>query len=89
MTEMWNATVGPAIQNLLGVSKVIIHHRIKCFGVGESDLEAMLPDLIARDRYPLVGITVHEATITLRITAEGDTLATARATMQPTMAWAA
>jgi nicotinamide-nucleotide amidase len=85
MTEMWTATVGPAIQDLLGVRKVIAHHRIKCFGVGESDLEAMLPDLIARDRYPLVGITVHQATITLRITAEGDTPASARAAMQPTI----
>lgn len=82
---MWTATVGPAIQAWLGMKKVIIHHRIKCFGVGESDLEAMLPDLIARDRYPLVGITVHQATITLRITAEGDTPAAARTAMQPTI----
>src|SRR5437764_970428 len=43
MKEMWSATVGPAIQEMLGVRKVIAHHRIKCFGVGESDLEAMLP----------------------------------------------
>ena len=61
------------------------HYRIKCFGVGESDLEAMLPDLIARNRYPLVGITVHQATITLRITAEGETAEAARASMQPTI----
>jgi nicotinamide-nucleotide amidase len=53
--------------------------------VGESDLEAMLPDLIARDRYPLVGITVHQATITLRITAEGETADAARAAMGPTI----
>ena len=66
-------------------SKVIAHYRIKCFGVGESDLEAMLPDLIARQRYPLVGITVSQATITLRITAEGETAAAARAAMQPTI----
>ena len=38
-------TVSPAIQEMLGVRRVIAHHRIKCFGVGESDLEAMLPDL--------------------------------------------
>ncbi len=85
MKEMWVATVGPAIQQLLGVRKVIAHHRIKCFGVGESDLEAMLPDLIARNRYPLVGITVSQATITLRVTAEGDSAAAARAAMQPTI----
>jgi nicotinamide-nucleotide amidase len=85
MKEMWTASVAPAIQEMLGVSKVIAHYRIKCFGVGESDLEGMLPDLIARDRYPTVGITVHQATITLRITAEGETPEAARAAMQPTI----
>jgi nicotinamide-nucleotide amidase len=45
----------------------------------------MLPHLIARQRYPLEGITVHQATITLRITAEGETAAAARAVMQPTI----
>jgi nicotinamide-nucleotide amidase len=85
MQEMWAASVAPAIQALVGSEKTIAHYRIKCFGVGESDLEAMLPDLIARQRYPLVGITVHQATITLRITAEGETPATALAAMQPTI----
>jgi nicotinamide-nucleotide amidase len=85
MKEMWGASVMPAIQEWLGVKRVIAHYRIKCFGVGESDLEAMLPDIIARNRYPLVGITVSQATITLRITAEGDTAAAARAAMQPTI----
>jgi nicotinamide-nucleotide amidase len=85
MKEMWAATVAPAIQDQLGARKVIAHYRIKCFGIGESDLEAMLPDLIARDRYPTVGITVHQATITLRITAEGETAAASRAAMQPTI----
>jgi nicotinamide-nucleotide amidase len=85
MKEMWSASVAPAIQDMLGLRKVIAHYRIKCFGVGESDLEAMLPDLIARDRYPTVGITVHQATITLRITAEGETAEAARAAMQSTI----
>src|SRR5262245_9855781 len=85
MKEMWSATVAPAIGEWLGIKRVITHYRIKCFGVGESDLEAMLPDIIARNRYPLVGITVSQATITLRITAEGDTAATVRAAMQPTI----
>ena len=85
MKEMWQATVQPAIQDLIGVRQTIVHHCIKCFGVGESDLEAMLPDLIARDRYPLVGITVHQATITLRITAAGETAAAARGSMEPTI----
>ena len=45
----------------------ILHRRLKCFGTGESHLEAQLPDLIRRGRDPSVGITVHEGTITLRI----------------------
>ena len=63
---------------------MILHRRIKCFGVGESHLEAMLPDLIARQREPLVGITVSDATITLRITASGTDEAACRRAIEPT-----
>jgi nicotinamide-nucleotide amidase len=69
MHEMWEATVAPRIDELRTERTVIRHCRIKCFGVGESNLEAMLPDLICRGREPKVGITVSDATITLRITA--------------------
>jgi nicotinamide-nucleotide amidase len=85
MQEMWEATVGPSIVAMLGRPRVIHHYRVKCFGVGESDLEAMLPDLIRRGRVPSVGITVSKATITLRITAEGETIAAARESMQKTI----
>jgi len=86
MQEMFEQTVGPAIACLSDRPRVIRHHRIKCFGVGESHLEQMLPDLIRRGRTPSVGITVHAATITLRITAEGATPEECLAAMQPTMA---
>lgn len=58
--------VGPA---------VIRRARVNCFGVGESTAEEMLGELTARGGDPEVGITVHEATITLRITAHGKTAA--------------
>lgn len=83
--EMWEQTVGPRLA-LLGSGKVLRHRRIKCFGVGESDLEQMLPDLIRRGRVPSVGITVHQATITLRITATGTTSEECLAAMKPTVA---
>lgn len=85
LVEMWEDSVAPA---LLGRSDaaVVRHRRIKCFGVGESDLEQMLPDLIRRGRFPLVGITVHEATLTLRITAAGPTAEAAYEAMEPTIA---
>ncbi len=85
MFAMWNATVAPAIRAAQPVKRVIRHRRIKCFGVGESDLEAMLPDMIRRQREPLVGITVSGATITLRITASGPNDAAAQKAMEPTV----
>ncbi|WP_417380346.1 CinA family nicotinamide mononucleotide deamidase-related protein [Gimesia sp.] len=48
--------------------------RINCFGVGESKTEELLGDITSRGRDPEVGITAHEATITLRIKAAGSSL---------------
>jgi len=87
MKEMWEQTVRGAILEMVpGAPRVISHHQIKCFGVGESDLEQMLPDLVRRGRQPAVGITVSKATITLRLTAEGETESACIESMQPTIA---
>lgn len=87
MREMWQASVAPPIKAMSACeSRVIVHRSIKCYGVGESDLEAMLPDLIRRGRNPQVGITVHQATITLRITAAGTDEAACLASIEPTCA---
>ncbi len=87
MFEMWNETVQPRIISQIGNQRQLItHHQIKCFGIGESDLEQMLPDLIRRGRQPTVGITVSQATITLRISAEGNTTDECHAAMQETIA---
>ena len=86
MQDMFVQSVAPAILAMQPSPQVIRHRRIKCFGVGESQLESMLPDLIARGREPSVGITVHEATITLRITAAGRTSEECQAAMEPTIA---
>lgn len=68
MKRMFLKEVAP---RLPGGNQVIQRARINCFGVGESQAEEMLGDLTARGRDPEVGITVHEATITLRIVAHG------------------
>lgn len=94
MRTMWRGTVMPAILGMLPERATIVQRRIKCFGAGESAIEAMLPDLVRRGRDPLVGITAHEATITLRIAARGrdeaecrekiaDTEATIRSCLGP------
>jgi nicotinamide-nucleotide amidase len=85
MFQMWQASVVPALVQLGAGQRMLLHHRIKCFGVGESDLEQMLPDLIRRGREPQVGITVSGATITLRITAAGANMDECRQAMQSTI----
>jgi nicotinamide-nucleotide amidase len=86
MREMFTATVAPTILQMQPSPRVIRHRRLKCFGVGESQLESMLPGLIERGRDPTVGITVHEATITLRVSAAGENEAACYALMEPTIA---
>lgn len=86
MYQMWDATVGPAINALPGERRVVRHWLVKCFGLGESHTEQLLPDLIARGREPLVGITASHATITLRVTASGTDEAACYAKMESTLA---
>jgi nicotinamide-nucleotide amidase len=86
MFVMWQETVGPAIAAAVPSRRVICHRRMKVFGAGESDIEAMLPDMIRRKREPLVGITVSGATITLRITASGPNEAACLRSIEPTVA---
>ncbi|NBW95226.1 MAG: damage-inducible protein CinA [Planctomycetia bacterium] len=84
MKVMWSGTVLPALASCRPGGGTILFRRIKCFGAGESAIEALLPDLIRRGRDPLVGITAHEATITLRIAARGRDEAACRARIEPT-----
>lgn len=85
MREMWSATVAPAVASRGGPRRLVRHWLVKCFGAGESHVESLLPDLIARGREPLVGITASHATITLRVTASGADEAACHAAMAPTL----
>jgi nicotinamide-nucleotide amidase len=84
MREMWHQTLVGALRGLGAGGRTIRQRRIKCFGAGESQIEAKLPDLIRRGRTPRVGINASQATIILRITAEGATPEECYAAMQPT-----
>lgn len=85
-TEMKVMFRQQVVTRLDGGERVIRRTRINCFGVGESQAEEILGDLTARGRDPDVGITVHEATITLRITAEGASADDCRAKIDATRA---
>src|SRR5690606_30860710 len=71
MKRMFHQEVLP---RLPGGNRIIRRARINCFGIGESAAEELLGDLTARGNDPEVGITVHEVTITLRITALGNSV---------------
>jgi len=86
MKEMWHDSLCRRLGELGGGERVVRHRRIKCFGAGESQIEAMLPDLIRRGRTPRVGINASKTTIILRITAEGANEAECHAAMEPTIA---
>lgn len=86
MVEMWGLTVSPELRQAVPGRRVVKHRKIKCFGAGESQIEAMLPDLIRRGRTPRVGINASKTTIILRITAEGTTEEACDAAMEPTVA---
>ena len=81
MKQMFRQQVLPRLD---GSGHVIRRARINLFGVGESQAEEILGDLTARDRDPDVGITVHEATITLRITAAGSSIDECRGKIEKT-----
>ena len=86
MMQMYRATVEPRLTHEVGLgAKRWFFHSLKVFGIGESDVEKLLPDLIHRDRDPIVGITVSRATITLRIAALCATEQEFQNRIQPTV----
>ncbi len=84
MHEMWNGYVRPEICKIAGGPKVIETYVINCFGSGESHIESLLGDLIARGRDPAVGITASQAVISLRIVARDDSVADCATKIKPT-----
>ncbi len=84
MKEMW-PQVDQSLREAGAGRQIIVHRAIKCFGAGESQVEAMLPDLIRRGRSPRVGITASQTTIILRVTAEANTREECLKAMEPTV----
>jgi len=84
MEEMWPAVV-EHLQRLGCGGRLIRHRQIKCFGAGESQIAAQIPDLLRRGRIPRVGINASKTTIILRIAAEGTDPSECEAAMRPTV----
>lgn len=85
MREMWDGSLRGLLCAAGAGKRIVMHKKINCFGAGESRIEEMLPDLIRRGRKPTVGITASGATISLRISADGESEAECLATVEPTV----
>lgn len=83
MKPMFTNWVLPRLLRRFGAGKVIVHRTLRCFGAGESHVEQMLGEFTKRGRHPEVGITVSEATISLRVTAKAGSTDEARSLIDP------
>ncbi len=85
MKQMWEESVSPSLENISSDQGITRHYLVRCFGVGESRLEEMLPNITSRGHYPRVGITATKGTLTLRLFADGETEQECYEAMQPTL----
>jgi len=82
MVQMYARSIEPQLQT---VSRVILTSKINTFGNGESNVAEMLGDLCDRHRNPLVGTTVSEGIVSVRVRSVFDDANVAREQLNQTI----
>src|SRR5204862_4476526 len=83
MFAMYRDWLQPRLLTLGVGGGVQVQRKINCFGAGESAVEAKLLDITKRGHVPEVGITVSDATISLRILPRAPTAAEGNVQIEP------
>jgi len=71
MKRMFEESVLGELSGFAGEPR-IESRKLKCFGMGESDISELLGPVMARERNPQIGCTAEQGVITLTITAWAD-----------------
>lgn len=86
MKPMFDDFVRPKLVEMGLARGVTVIRKLNTFGAGESIVESKLLDITERGRVPEVGITAHDAVISLRIMAHAANEAEAATQIAPTEA---
>ncbi|MGB0767349.1 MAG: CinA family nicotinamide mononucleotide deamidase-related protein, partial [Phycisphaeraceae bacterium] len=86
MIAMFDRDIEPAIRSLAGNTRTILTAKLNSFGSGESDIAEKLGDLMARDRNPVVGTTVANGLVSVRVRSEADDPDHAQTQLRDTLA---
>lgn len=70
MRAMYEDAVQPVVTEQMGGGRVILTTKVNTFGLGESSVGQLIGDLMDRDRNPMVGTTVANGIVSVRIRSE-------------------
>ena len=85
MFAMFERAIEPALREVAGGVRTILTAKLNSFGSGESDMADRLGGLMARDRNPVVGTTVANGYVSVRIRSEHDDPKQAKALLGATL----